>query len=103
MNRYQNYILQNTANSSGTITSFTRAKYPNIPFTENDIYVYTTIGDRLDNLSQQYYGSPEYYWIISTANPELGFDSLYLPEGEQIRIPGNLSNILLSFKNLNNQ
>lgn len=103
MNRYQNTRIQRTSNLSSTITSFVGVKYPDIPFTDNDIYVYTTIGDRLDNLSQQFYGSPEYYWVISTANPELGFDSLYLPEGTQIRIPGNLNSILLTFKELNNQ
>ena len=30
-------------------------QYPNIPLSENDIYVITTIGDRLDSLAYSYY------------------------------------------------
>jgi hypothetical protein len=103
MNRYINVLLQNTSNSSGLVTSYVGVKYPEVPFTINDVYVYTTAGDRLDSLSQQFYGSPEYYWVISSANPDLGLDSLYIPEGSQIRIPGSLNDVILSFKLLNNQ
>jgi phage tail protein X len=103
MNRYRNTIGQNTTNTEGTIVSFVGVKYPDIPYTSGDIYVYTTAGDRLDNLAKQFYGSSEYYWVISVANPDLGMGSLYVPEGTQIRIPGNLSNIILNFQLLNNQ
>ena len=103
MNRYVNIISQNTSNSSGVVISYVGVKYPEIPYTLSDVYVYTTIGDRLDNLSQQFYGSPEYYWVISAANPDLGLNSLYIPEGIQLRIPGSLNDIILSFKSLNNQ
>lgn len=103
MERYTNIILDSTSNQSGVISSYVAVKYPEIPYLESDIYVYTTVGDRLDKLSQQYYNSPEYYWIISAANPEIGLNSLYIPEGTQLRITTNLNNILLSFKQLNNQ
>ena len=43
-------------------------------------------------LSNKYYKSPEYYWIILQANNvSLQSD---LKEGQQVRIPGNLGNIL---------
>lgn len=103
MNRYQNVIKQTTADKSSVITSYVGVKYPELPYLESDLYVYTTIGDRLDTLAQQFYGSPEYYWVISSANPELGLNSLYVPEGSQVRIPTNLNNIILGFKKLNNQ
>jgi phage tail protein X len=103
MERYINTISQVTYNQSSVIVSYIGIKYPEIPYLDTDIYVYTTIGDRLDKLSQQYYGSTEYYWIISSANPDVGLNSLYIPEGTQIRIPLDLNNIILSFKQLNNQ
>ena len=30
-------------------------RYPEIPRADNDIYIFTTIGDRYDTLAQQYY------------------------------------------------
>ena len=101
--RYKDTIAQNTTNSSGRIISYIGVKYPEIPYNVNDVYVYTTVGDRLDNLANQFYGSPEYYWVLSSANPELGLNSLYVPEGTQLRIPSGLNNIILSFNLLNNQ
>lgn len=103
MERYKKIISDPTSNQSSVIISYVGVKYPEIPYLDSDIYVYTTIGDRLDKLSQQYYGSPEYYWVIASANPDVGLNSLYIPEGAQIRIPINLNNIILSFKQLNNQ
>ena len=103
MERYINTTINVTSNQSSIITSYLGVKYPEIPYLDTDIYVYTTIGDRLDKLSQQYYGSTEYYWVIASANPDIGLNSLYIPEGTQIRIPINLNNIILSFKQLNNQ
>jgi phage tail protein X len=103
MNRYVNYSFISNKDQSSQITYYVGVKYPEIPFSEKDIYVYTTIGDRLDKLSQQYYGSTEYYWIIATANPDLTMNSLYIPEGSQIRIPGNINEVILNFKTLNNQ
>jgi len=103
MKRYINTTLDLSNNNNTVVTSYVGVKYPEIPYLESDIYVYTTIGDRLDKLSQQYYNSSEYYWVIASANPDVGLNSLYIPEGTQIRIPTNLNNILLSFKQLNNQ
>ena len=60
--------------------------YPDVPVSENDWYVITTMGDRLDVLSQQFYHTPEYWWIISIANG-LPADSLCPEVGIQIRIP----------------
>lgn len=103
MERYQKILFQPTDNDSSYINSYVGVKYPEIPYNETDVYVYTTISDRLDKLSYQFYGSTEYYWVISSANPEVGFNSLYIPEGTQLRIPSNLNSIILSFKQLNNQ
>jgi phage tail protein X len=76
--------------------------YPEIPFSENDIYVYVTEGDRLDNIAFQYYGDSTLYWIIGAANPELALNTMFPPLGSQIRIPTDVDNIIISFNNINN-
>ena len=43
-------------------------KYPDIPLSYNDIYVYTDEGDRFDILAQSYYKDPSLWWIISIAS-----------------------------------
>ena len=41
--------------------------------------------DRIDNISYQYYGTPDYWWYIVDKNP--GVDPLDLPVGKQLWIP----------------
>ena len=41
--------------------------------------------DRIDNISNQYYGTPDFWWYILDRNP--GVDALDLPVGKQIWIP----------------
>jgi hypothetical protein len=98
MNRYQNIpIIKNSTNTR----YYKDNKYPRVPLSVDDIYVETTIGDRFDLLSLQYYGDPSLWWIISIANENLPQNSLYIPIGSQIRIPNNPTNIISSYNNLN--
>ena len=77
-------------------------KYPEIPLSFNDIYVITTSGDRLDNLAHQFYKNVDYWWIITTANPNVvRRDSFNLKPGIEIRIPQNIENILEKFEKIN--
>jgi hypothetical protein len=76
-------------------------KYPEIPLSQNDIYVISQKGDRFDILAQQYYSNPSYWWVISIANENLPQNSLFIPQGQQIRIPSNLDSILLQYDELN--
>jgi len=78
-------------------------KYPDIPLSFNDIYVYTDEGDRFDILAQAYYSNSSLWWIISIANPQLEQNSLYPPLGIQIRIPSNISGIINAYNQLNEQ
>ena len=50
---------------------YNHVTYPVPPLDFNDIFVYTNIGDRFDNLAQQYYGDSSLWWAISSANPNL--------------------------------
>lgn len=67
-------------------------RYSEVPRSNNDLYVITTIGDRYDLLANQYYQNPSLWWVISSANPEY-IGSLYPPLGVQLRIPANISEI----------
>jgi len=85
-------------------------RYPEVPLSDEDTYVYTSQGDRFDVLANQYYGDQSLWWIISIANTaiagtslpsDLTQDSLVISEGIQIRIPANYVEVLNSFKQLN--
>jgi phage tail protein X len=106
MNRYQNISTTFVDKKQ----CYQTTKYPEIPLTDNDIYVYTVQGDRFDILANQYYGDQTLWWIISIANTatagsdlpsDLPQNSLVIPEGIQIRIPANYANVLNSYKQLN--
>ena len=91
MARYDNNTILKTADG----TPYYKGKsYPNIPLSESDVYVITTIGDRLDYLAYLYYRDSELWWIISAANNNVTKGSLFPIPGTQLRIPSNVSNII---------
>lgn len=65
---------------------------PSIPKSETDIYVITVIGDRLDSISYNYYGTPNYWWIIAAANG-VGLGTTTLEGGIQLRIPQDIAGV----------
>lgn len=96
----------NYSATSGLKTVF----YPEIPLSENDIYVIAEEGDRYDLLAYQYYSDTSLWWIISIANAtsvgttlstSLPQNSMFPPVGAQIRIPVNYSSVVSSYKQLN--
>jgi len=105
MNRYQN-IQESKTTTNDTRPSGKRyynpVKYPEIPLYDNDIYVVTSFGDRLDLLANQYYSDVTLYWIIAAANPQsTPSDSLFIPAGIQLRIPLNINDIITRYNILN--
>lgn len=77
-------------------------KYPEIPNSINDIYVITTVGDRLDTLANEFYNNVDYWWIIATANPNvIRRDSYSIKPGTEIRIPENPEGIIETFEKIN--
>lgn len=66
--------------------------YPNIPPSDQDTFVATETGDRLDTLAYQFYGDSRFWWIIATSNnihdANIGFE-----EGTILRIPANYIDI----------
>jgi len=98
MGRYTNITNEQTPKGKQYKST---VKYPDIPLSFNDTYAYTDEGDRFDILAQTYYNDPQLWWIISIANPQFNQNSIYPPLGVQIRIPFNISAILLQYDKLN--
>ena len=105
MNRYSNVKeIRDTNEFVGTIGTkyYTNNTYPEVPPNENDIWVETEFGDRLDSLAFQFYNDVTLYWVISIANPnKINMGSLFLDPGAQIRIPTNIVQIVDSYNILN--
>ena len=106
MNRYQK--IPKTKIDGKLV--YKTSRYPEVPLSSNDIYVYTTQGDRFDVLAQQYYGDSSLWWIISIANTattgtslptDLPQNTLIIPEGVQIRIPSNYILVVQDFNTIN--
>ena len=96
MNRYST-ILKTQLN----VPYYKGKQYPNIPLSADDIYVVTTIGDRLDYLAYTYYRDSELYWIIAAANNNITKGSLFPIPGTQLRIPANASAVINQFNSFN--
>jgi len=99
MSRYDNYTFSQTPK----LDVENKRRYydslidPVIEKSIDDIYVVTSVGERLDLLAWKYYQDPELWWIISAANPELRKDSLYLEPGIQVRVPRDYQVVLQLF------
>ena len=61
--------------------------YENIPKTNDDIYVMTQYGDRLDLLANQFYGDSSLWWFIAKAN-NMKFNTVEI--GTTLRIPSSV-------------
>lgn len=81
--------------------AYVNIRYPEIPLSVNDIYVYTTIGDRFDTLAYKFYGDQSLWWIISLANQITPQDSIAIEPGLQIRIPSAPQAIVQEYRGLN--
>jgi hypothetical protein len=98
MTRYDNKTILKTPDGK----PYYKGKvYPSIPLSESDVYVITTIGDRLDYMAYSYYRDSELYWIISVANNNVTKGSLFPVPGTQMRIPTDLNSVLNLFNQSN--
>ena len=94
-----NYIAKKRTNNK---SYYLNLKYPEIPLSVNDLYITTTVGDRLDSLAYEFLNDVDLWWIITTANPDIiRRDSFNLKPGMEIRIPDNVQGILEAFEVLN--
>lgn len=96
--RYDNSITLKTSQGKPYYDS---KRYPNIPLSENDLYVVTGIGDRLDNLAYRYYRDSSLWWIISAANNNITRGSMFPTPGTQLRIPIDIRSALRIYNQFN--
>ena len=92
--RYKNNEIKNTNDGRRVYRS---KIYPQIPLSDDDIYVATETGDRLDTLAYQYYEDSSLWWIIAAAN-NIHNAPFGLTDGTILRIPQNYIEINNNFR-----
>ena len=95
ISRYDNNPIKKTIDGREVYKS---TIYPNIPLRDDDVYVATETGDRLDTLAHQFYNDSSYWWIIASAN-NIHNAVFAFTEGTILRIPQNYLQILRNFTN----
>jgi len=95
--RYENIGTYTTGDGK---VIYLPTKYPSVTTSSNDFYIITQATDRLDLIATDFYGDSTLWWVIAMAN-DLPGDSLFTTPGFQLRIPGNLSNAIQEFNDLN--
>jgi nucleoid-associated protein YgaU len=98
MNRYDNSTILKTEDKK---PYFKGKFYPNIPLSSSDVYVITTVGDRLDSLAYSYYRDSTLWWVIAAANNNITKGLLHPTPGTQLRIPVNISDVITQYNNFN--
>ena len=73
--------------------------YPRIPLNNNDKFIRTKDGDRLDTMAYRFYKDTSLWWIIAKANGIRG--KIALEIGKVIRIPSDITNIIEEFNSIN--
>ena len=84
MGRYENTKIK--INKNG-VRSLDSTFYHQIPERDDDIWVISQHGDRLDTIAHQFYGDSKLWWYIAKAN-NLTF--LTIPNGTSLRIPATI-------------
>lgn len=74
--------------------------YPKIKANDNDFYIISEAGDRLDLLANKYYNDKTKWWIIATAN-NINDATFYVEPGIQLRIPSDVNAVMNNLEKLN--
>jgi hypothetical protein len=89
-NRYQDFLI----NGQQTVVPFV-----SIPSKSTDKrFIYRSGITRLDKLSQEFYDSPYFGWLILSANPQYGGLETNIPDNTLIFIPFPLISSLQDYK-----
>lgn len=89
-NRYGTFLVD----GEQTVVPFV-----NVPSKSSDKrYIFKVGQSRLDKISQQYYGTPYFGWVIMQANPQYGGLEWNIPDGSVLTIPFPLLSSLQEYK-----
>ena len=90
-NRYQNFLIDGNQ---------TVVPYVKVPTKTTDKkFIYKIGMSRLDKVSQQFYDSPFFGWVILAANPEFGGNEFSIPDASVLTIPFPLLASLQDYHN----
>lgn len=90
-NRYKKF----SANGEMKLVPFAK-----IPATNSDRYIRYRRGlTRLDRVSYEHYGDPNYGWLILQANPSVGALEFAITDGTLLRIPYPLEVAISNYEN----
>jgi hypothetical protein len=90
-NRYDGFLI----GGNQTVVPFVK-----VPIKTTDKkYIYKVGMSRLDKVSQQYYNSPFFGWLIMAANPEFGGNEFVIPDGSILTVPFPLLSSLQDYNN----
>ena len=70
--------------SRNEISKIGTADIPKVEDKNSDILLIATDGDKCDVISQQYYGTPDFWWFIASVNK---LKSNNIEAGTQLRVP----------------
>ena len=87
MSRYK--TTQIIRDKRKNISKYGTTFYDDVPKTNEDVYVITQEGDRLDNLAFQFYGDQHLWWFIARVNH---LKTMNTPVGTRLRIPTSTEN-----------
>lgn len=91
-NRYNEFLIDGQQ---------TVVPYINLPSKSTDVkYIYKVGASRMDKISQQYYGTPTFGWLILMGNPQYGGQEWNIPDGAILTIPYPLVASLQDYKNV---
>ena len=89
MNRYENTSVKFNKKRQRVLKP---TLYPKIPLSDEDKFVRPLDGERLDNLAFKHYKDQTLWWVIAKWNFKP--TESHVSEGEEIRIPTNLQEVL---------
>ena len=90
-NRYSNFLINGQQTTVPYITLPSKSTDKN--------YIYKVGQSRLDKISQQFYSSPFFGWLILQANPQFTGMETNIPDGSILTIPFPLLTSLQDYKN----
>ena len=89
-NRYDEFLV----NGEQTVVPFVQLPQK----TTDKVYIYKLGRTRLDKISQEYYETPFFGWLILQANPQYGGLESNIPDGAMLIIPFPLLPSLQDYK-----
>jgi hypothetical protein len=90
-NRYTDFLL----NGQQTVVPYVQLQSK----TSDKNFIYKVGQSRLDKISQQFYGTPYFGWLIQAANPQYSGSEFSIPDGAVLTIPYPLVASLQDYKN----